>query len=100
MTPLEELKILTGETEALPEGDACAPIAGTRAFTDAELGVILGMHFGRVREAAYDICLQKAVSTKITMAGMTTAEQQGYWLRRAAALRTNQNKAAERADMP
>ena len=96
MTDLEKLKLLTRETDA--EGDGCAPSA--RAFTDGELILHLDLHGGDVKATAYDILLQKAASTKITLAGMTTAEQSAYWLRLAARVRPNKGKAIERADRP
>lgn len=101
LTPLEELKIHTLETGEESGGESCgAPSATPRMFTDAELAQILELHQGNVRAAAYDILIKKSVSTKVTLAGMTTAEQEKYWLRLAARVRPNHSGAIERADQP
>lgn len=100
LTPLAQLKLLTLETGDAAAGEACAAISAPRAFTDEELTSFLDLRAGDVHQAAYDVLLKKAVSTKITMAGLTTAEQQKYWLRLAAHVRRNVGRAAERADAP
>lgn len=100
MTPLEQLKLLTLETGEAAAGETCAVISSPRAFTDEELNNFLALRDGDVQLTAYDVLLKKAVSTKITMAGMTTSEQERYWLRLAAQVRPNKGHAAERADAP
>lgn len=100
MTDLERLKLLTRETGEENGADGCGAPSSPRAFSDGELIQHLELHDGDVKAAAYDILIQKAVSTKITLAGMTTAEQEKYWLRLAARVRPNKGGAIERADQP
>lgn len=97
MTDLEKLKLLTRENG---EESGETPSSFPRVFSDGELIQTLELHDGDVKAAAYDILLQKAVSTKITLAGMTTAEQEKYWLRLAARVRPNRGGAIDRADQP
>ena len=101
MTDLEKLKLLTMETGEAAGTDGCASSSSSpRAFEDGELILLLELHEGDVRAAAYDVLLKKAVSTKVTLAGMTTAEQEKYWLRLAARVRPNRGGAIDRADQP
>lgn len=100
MTDLEKLKILTLETDDETAAGSCGASSSSRVFTDGELSQMLKLHGGDVNKAAYDVLIKKAVSTKVTLAGMTTAEQEKYWLRLAAAVRPNRSAAAERADQP
>lgn len=99
MTDLEKLKLLTMETGEAAGADGCAS-SSPRAFEDGELILLLELHEGDVRATAYDVLLKKAVSTKVTLAGMTTAEQEKYWLRLAARMRPNRGGAIDRADQP
>lgn len=104
---LEKLKLLTQETGPEPspvsEAEACETldaVLNPRSMTDAELSQMLTLHEGDVYAAAYEVLIRKSQSTKVTVAGMTTAEQERYWLRQAAMVRKNQGKAAERDDQP
>lgn len=107
MEALDLLKLLTRETGPEPApvsgAEACTTtedIISPRVFTDAELTRFLDLSQGDAYAAAYEVLLQKAQSTKVTLAGITTAEQEKYWLRLAARVRKNQGRAAERADQP
>lgn len=104
---MELLKFLTQETgaEAAPDTEAAAcetvsAILSPRSMTDAELAKMLELHGGDEYAAAYEVLIRKSQSTKVTLAGMTTAEQSKYWLRQAAMVRKNKSKAAERDDQP
>ena len=97
MEPLDELKLLTLETDA---GAAACPDCGVRMFTDEQLAAFLERADGNVRAAAYQVLLQKSQSTAATIAGMTLPDQQKFYLRLAASVRINGGRTAERADEP
>lgn len=101
MEPLDELKLLTLETDAgaaaCPD---CGAAASVRMFTDEQLAAFLERADGNVRAAAYQVLLQKSQSTAATIAGMTLPDQQKFYLRLAASVRINGGRTAERADEP
>jgi len=89
MTPLEQLKALTGEDD--PD---------FRMYADEKLQAILDQHGGNVKAAAYDILIRKAQPTATTLAGVSLPDMAPYWLRRAAMVRPNKSGNAPRADDP
>lgn len=60
----------------------------------------LARHDGNEAAAAYEILIEKAQSTAVTLGDMTLADQAKYWLRRAALVRKNAGRALDRADAP
>ena len=93
MTDLERLKLLTEELD-MPGGDTetgcgcMSPPASARMYTDAQLVMLLELHEGDVRRAAYDVLIRKAENS----------DQRAYWLSRARGVRPNGTKPAGRAD--
>ena len=64
MTDLERLKLLTEELDApggnTETGCGCmSPPASARMYTDAQLAMLLELHEGDVRRAAYDVLIRK-----------------------------------------
>ncbi len=104
MTDLERLKLLTEELDA-PGGDTetgcgcMSPPASARMYTDAQLAMLLELHEGDVRRAAYDVLIRKAENSAVRLSGGTELpDQRAYWLGRARSVRPNGTKPAGRAD--
>ena len=89
MTDLERLKLLTEELDA----------PGGNTYTDAQLAMLLELHEGDVRCAAYDVLIRKAENSAVRLSGGTELpDQRAYWLGRARSVRPNRTKPAGRAD--
>lgn len=104
MTDLERLKLLTEELDT-PDGDTetgcgcMSPPASARMYTDAQLAMLLELHEGDVRRAAYDVLIRKAENSAVRLSGGTELpDQRAYWLSRARSVRPNRTKPAGRAD--
>ena len=76
MTDLERLKLLTEELD-MPGGDTetgcgcMSPPASARMYTDAQLVMLLELHEGDVRRAAYDVLIRKAENSAVRLSGGT-----------------------------
>ena len=76
MTDLERLKLLTEELDT-PGGDTetgcgcMSPPASARMYTDAQLAMLLELHEGDVRRAAYDVLIRKAENSAVRLSGGT-----------------------------
>ena len=74
MTDLERLKLLTEELDT-PGGDTetgcgcMSPPASARMYTDAQLVMLLELHEGDVRRAAYDVLIRKAENSAVRLSG-------------------------------
>ena len=103
MTDLERLKLLTEELDApggnTETGCGCmSPPASARMYTDAQLAMLLELHEGDVRRAAYDVLIRKAENSAVRLSGGTELpDQRAYWLGRARSVRPNGTKPAGRA---
>ena len=104
MTDLERLKLLTEELDApggnTETGCGCmSPPASARMYTDAQLAMLLELHEGDVRCAAYDVLIRKAENSAVRLSGGTELpDQRAYWMGRARSVRPNRTQTAGRAD--
>lgn len=104
MTDLERLKLLTEELDApggnTETGCGCMPPPHPPGcIRTRSLPMLLELHEGDVRRAAYDVLIRKAENSAVRLSGGTELpDQRAYWLGRARSVRPNGTKPAGRAD--